>query len=243
MPVLAEVGPVCLIVVAVLAGSLAQRLAGVGFSLIVAPALVLAIGPRAGVELTNLLTLAVAFAVFASSARRVDLARSLLLVPAGLTGVLAGAVLAGSLPARPLQVAVGTVTGLGLLAVGAARGWRVRAGRPVTICAGVASGLTTATAGAGGPALTVYAMATGWPQQEFVATGQLSFGCQAAAALAIKGVPSVPLSWIGCIAAAMLAGLAAGAYLTTRTSSDRARQATIALAGLAALTTVITALT
>jgi uncharacterized protein len=224
---------------AVLVGALAQRLTGVGFSLIVAPALTLAIGPSAGVDLTNLLTLPVAFAVLATSASRVDLARPLLLVPAGLMGVLPGAILAGILPARPLQVAVGAIAGLGLLAVVAAPRLRVRPSRAVTICAGAGSGLTTALAGAGGPALTVYAVATHWPQQEFIATGQLNYAIQAAVALAINGLPSFPDAWFPGAAAAILAGLAAGAYLASRTSGDRSRQATIVLAGLAALATVI----
>jgi uncharacterized membrane protein YfcA len=224
---------------AVLVGALAQRLTGIGFSLIVAPALTLAIGPSAGVDLTNLLTLPVAFAVLITSACRVDLTRSLLLVPAGLMGVLPGSIVASLLPARPLQVAVGAIAGLGLLAVVAAPRLRVRPSRAVTICAGAGSGLTTALAGAGGPALTVYAVATHWPQQEFIATGQLNYAIQAAVALTIKGVPSFPGAWFPGAAAAILTGLAAGAYLASRTSSDRSRQATIVLAGLAAVATVI----
>jgi uncharacterized protein len=224
---------------AMLVGALAQRLTGIGFSLIVAPALTLAIGPTAGVDLTNLLTLLVAFAVLVTSARRVDVARSLLLVPAGLMGVLPGAILVHLLPPRPLQVAVGAIAGLGLLAVVAAPRLRVRPFRAVTLCAGAASGLTTALAGAGGPALTVYAVATHWPQQEFIATGQLNYAIQAAVALAIKGLPGFPAGWFPGAATAILAGLAAGAFLASRTSGDRARQATIVLAGLAALATLI----
>lgn len=225
---------------AVLVGATAQRLTGIGFSLIVAPALTLAIGPTAGVDLTNLLTLLVACAVLVTSARRVDVARSLLLVPAGLMGVLPGAVLVHLLPSRPLQIAVGAIAGLGLLAVVAAPRLRVRPSRAVTLCAGAASGLTTALAGAGGPALTVYAVATQWPQPEFIVTGQLNYAIQAAAALAIKGVPGLPATaWFMGAATAILAGLAAGAYLAARTSGDRSRQATIVLAGLAALATVI----
>lgn len=225
---------------AVLVGALAQRLAGIGFSLIAAPALTLAIGPSAGVGLTNLLTLLVAFAVLVTSACRVDLARSLLLVPAGLMGVLPGAILASVLPARPLQVVVGAIAGLGLLAVVAAPRLRVRPSRAATICAGAGSGLTTALAGAGGPVLTVYAVATHWPQQEFIATGQLNYAIQAAMALAIRGVPGLPAAtWFTGAAAAILVGLAAGAFLTCRISGDHARKATIVLAGLAALATVI----
>jgi uncharacterized protein len=225
---------------AVPAGAVAQRLTGIGFSLIVAPALTLAIGPSAGVDLTNLLTLLMTFAVLATSARRADLARSLHLVPAaGLMGVLPGSILAGLLPARPLQAAAGTVAGPGLLAVVTAPHLQVRPSRAVTICAGAGSGLTTALAGAGGPALTVYAVAAHWPQQESIATGQLNYAIQAAVALAIKGHPGSPAASPPGAATSILAGLAAGAYLASRTSGNRSRQATIVLARLAALATVI----
>jgi uncharacterized protein len=42
-------------VAAVFAGALFQRLSGIGFSLVAAPALALISGPRSGVTLTNLL--------------------------------------------------------------------------------------------------------------------------------------------------------------------------------------------
>jgi hypothetical protein len=66
-----------------------------------------------------------------------------------------------------------------------------------TVCAGLASGFSAAAAGAGGPALTVCAVATSLPQPEFVATGQLGYATQGAAALAVKGLPLTPSAWLG----------------------------------------------
>jgi uncharacterized protein len=233
---------------AVFAGAVLQRLSGIGFSLVAAPALALISGPRGGVTLTNLLAIVVALVVFATSARRVDKTRALILIPAGLVGVLPGTLLFRLLPSGPLQVAVGTITGLGLAAVmlaprlraGApAPGPRVR-GRPVTTgCAGLASGFSAAAAGAGGPALTVYAVATSWPQPEFVATGQLSYATQGGVALAVKGFPPVPAAWLGAAVAAVLCGLLAGQLAACRIDSARARRAAVAVAALAALLTVV----
>ena len=227
------------VVVAVFAGAVFQRVSGIGFSLVAAPALALLSGPRGGVTLTNLLAIVVALVVFATSARRVDRTRALVLIPAGLIGVLPGTVLSRLLLPGPLQVAVGTITALGLAAALLAPRLRAEARPFTTGCAGLASGFSAAAAGAGGPALTVYAVATSWPQPEFVATGQLSYATQGAAALAIKGFPPVPGSWLGAAVAAVLCGLLAGHLAARRIDGARARRAAVAVAGLAALITVV----
>ena len=227
------------VVVAVFAGAVFQRVSGIGFSLVAAPALALLSGPRGGVTLTNLLAIVVALVVFATSARRVDRTRALVLIPAGLIGVLPGTVLARLLLPGLLQVAVGTITALGLAAALLAPRLRAEARPFTTGCAGLASGFSAAAAGAGGPALTVYAVATSWPQPEFVATGQLSYATQGAAALAIKGFPAVPGAWLGAAVAAVLCGLLAGHLAARRIDGARARRAAVAVAGLAALITVV----
>ena len=155
------------------AGAFAQRVSGLGFSLIAAPALAVAAGPRGGVALTNLLSMVVALAVFATSARNLDAAKSAILIPAGLIGVVPGSIVFNLLATGPLQVIVGVVTGLGLAAVAAGRRLRVAPVLATTVTAGLASGFTAAVAGAGGPALTVYAVATDWPQPRFAATAQI----------------------------------------------------------------------
>lgn len=224
---------------AVFAGAVLQRFSGIGFSLVAAPALALISGPRSGVTLTNLLAIVVALVVFITSAGRVDRAKALILIPAGLIGVLPGTVMFRLLPPGQLQVAVGTITALGLAAVLLAPRLRAGAGPVTTGCAGLASGFSAAAAGAGGPALTVYAVATSWPQPEFVATGQLSYATQGAAALAIKGFPSFPSAWLCTAAAAVLCGLLAGHLAGGRIDGARARRAAVVIAGLAALATVV----
>lgn len=224
---------------AVFTGAVFQRLSGIGFSLIAAPALALISGPRSGVTLTNLLAVVVALAVFATSARRVDRAKALILIPAGLIGVLPGTALFRLLSPGQLQITVGSITALGLAAVLLAPRLRGEARPVATGCAGLASGFSAAAAGAGGPALTVYAVATSWPQAEFAATGQLSYATQGAAALAVKGMPPIPGAWLGVAVTAVLCGLLAGQLAARRIDGARARRAAVCVAGLAAVVTVV----
>lgn len=221
------------------AGAFVQRLSGIGFALIAAPVLALVSGPRDGVALTNVLVIVVALTVLATSAGHVDKAKTLVLAPAGLAGVLPGTILFLLLPAGPLQIAVGAVTGLGLTAVAAAPRLRARPRPAATIGAGVVSGFTSAVAGAGGPALTVYAVATGWPQPQFAATSQVIYAIQAAAVLAVRGFPRFPLTWLGAAVVAVLCGVVAGYLVAARIDGAQARRSAITLAALATLLTII----
>jgi len=205
----------------------------------VAPSLALAAGPRAGVALTNLLAMVVALAVFATSARRLDAARARVLVPVGLIGVIPGTIAFRVLPANWLQVIVGAVSGLGLAAVSIARRLRAAPRPATTAAAGLASGFSSAVAGAGGPPLAIYAVATDWPQPQFAATGQIAYAIQAAAALAIKGIPPVPVPWLSAAIAATLSGVAAAHLLADHINTAHARRAAIAIAALATAVTTI----
>ena len=225
-------------VLAAAVGAFAQRASGLGFSLIVAPVLALAVGAREGVTLTNLLAMVVALAVFATSAKHLDKGKARVLMPAGLIGVIPGVIVLQLLPASTLQVVVGSVTGLGLAAVATARRWRTEPRLATTAAAGLASGFTTAVAGAGGPALTVYAVATDWPQPQFATTGQINYALQAAAALGIKGIPPLPVTWLGAAIAAAVGGLAAAHLLAHRINTARARRMAIAIASLATALTI-----
>lgn len=195
--------------------------------------------PRHGVALTNLLAIVVGLAIFAISARHLDTAKARILIPTGLIGVAPGTIAFNLLPANSLQIAVGAVTGLGLAAVAIARRLRAAPGLASTSCAGLASGFSSAVAGAGGPPLTIYAVATDWPQSQFAATAQINYAIQGAAALAIKGIPAIPLTWLIAAIAAALGGVAAAHLLAHRINSAHARRAAIAIAIVAAVITTI----
>jgi hypothetical protein len=93
-------------------------------------------------------------------------------------------------------------------------------------------------AGVGGPALTVYATATGWPQAGFAATAQLSFFLQCVASLTVKGLPQLSVPALGALIVAGVAGLIAGGWLVGRVPSGATMKLMVGVAGLGALATI-----
>ena len=227
---------------AVSAGAGTQRITGLGFALVSAPFVVLLLGPFTGVLLVNVLGVAASVLVLAQVRRDVDVRRGLLLSAPALVAVLPGAWVARHTPPDVLQVLVGGCVVVALLVVL----WTGRRSdaRPVTgtapaLLAGAASGFMNATAAVGGPALTVYAVATRWPQHAFAATAQLCFTVVGAASVAAKGLPSLPVTdWV-VAAAALAVGLGVGTLLAARVSPTTARTAALALALVGSVATVV----
>lgn len=235
---------------------------GLGFSLVAAPLLTLMMGPFQGIVLANLLALLVAVSVLAASWREVDLRRAATLVPFGLLGVFPGVWIARTLPTEPLQTVIGLLTLLSLTGAiwravrtsatdGTTRTDRTSGQAPgspgvpdphavLTGLAGTASGFMTATAGVGGPALTVYALVTSWRQVGFAATAQISFASQAALALSLKGVQGLP-DPVACtvLLASAGVGLAFGNLLANRLPAKETRRALIVIAMAGALATTV----
>jgi uncharacterized membrane protein YfcA len=223
----------------VLVGAVAQRVSGLGFALIAAPLLVLATGPVEGVQLANLLAVLVSLSILAVSWSRVDLRRARILVPGGLVGVVPGVLATRLLPAGVLQIAIGGLVAVGLLATRIGVRRHVRPTVPVTFGAGLASGFMNAVAGIGGPALTVYALAIGWSQESFAATAQVSFAVQSAASLALKGPPHLAVAQLALLVGTAALGLALGGVLVRWVPPTRARSAVVVLAMLGAVGAIV----
>jgi uncharacterized membrane protein YfcA len=233
------------VAVSVLVGALAQRVTGMGFALVASPALVILLGPFDGVIVVNLCAVVSSLIILPRVWRFVEWRRFTLLVVPALAGTAVGALIAAHVPGAPLQVVIGTlvivaltVTLLVTRAEHAARGW------PPAVIAGTASGVMNAAAGVGGPALSVYAVATRWSQVGFAATAQPYFVVIGAASLVLKlaqtdwAVPDLePGAWPWIIAA-LLVGLGVGELLHRRIPHHAARIAVIVIAyagGAAAL--------
>ncbi|MGJ7441317.1 sulfite exporter TauE/SafE family protein [Aquipuribacter sp. MA13-6] len=205
------------LVVAVLLGSAAQRVTGVGFALVVSPFAVLAHGAQGGVVVVCVVGASGATVVLALTRRDVDVpVLRRLLLPAGL-GVVLGAALLAVLPPGPAQAAAGGAVVLGVLAAAVAGRFRpVAPGRRVLWLAGTASGTMSALAGLAGPALAVLALMTRWPQARFVATVQPYFvivGAGTVAAIVLTDAsawPTVSSSLWLALGAAMLLGTSLG---------------------------------
>lgn len=226
-----------LLVLAIFTGASFQRVTGLGFALTVGPLAVMLIGPYQGVLLANLLSIIVAGVVLVANWRAVEMNKALLLVPAGLAGVVPGTIAARGMSPALLQVLMGSFVVLGLGATAFGERIRFAPTVPRTLGLGMASGVMTATAGVGGPALTIFALATSWEQSAFVATGQLAFCSQSVAAVAVKGLPELTVVRTGVLVLALIMGLALGGRLAARASPDQIRVAMISIAILGALAT------
>jgi uncharacterized membrane protein YfcA len=223
---------------AVLAGAGTQRITGLGFALVSAPFLVLLLGPFTGVLLANALSLATNLVVLAQTWRAVEVRKALLLGVPAVVAVVPGAWVAHTLPAPLLAITAGCLVMVALVAVLASERARVLRGTPGAVTAGAVSGFMNVTAGVGGPAISLYALSTGWAHRSFVATVQLYFVLLNAASIAAKGWPALsPATWI-VAGGALAVGTAAGHHLAGRVSPDRARTLVAGLAIVGSAATV-----
>jgi uncharacterized membrane protein YfcA len=220
----------------VLAGAATQRITGLGFALVSSPVLVLVTGPYEGVLLANLLSLVVNLVVLSITWRAVELRRTLLLTVPALVALPLGVLVAQRTRPAVLLVVVGLLVVVALLALLAAGSARLLSGTRGALTAGALSGFMNATAGVGGPALTLYAIADGWAHEGFVASVQLYFALQNAGDLALKGLPHLPRGELAVALGALGVGIVAGQVASRRVDPARARTAVVvlALAGSAA---------
>jgi uncharacterized membrane protein YfcA len=172
--------------VAVLVGAGAQRVTGLGFSLVASPFMVLLLGPFDGVLVINACGTVTSVIVLTQVWRDVDVGRAGLMIVSALPAVAVGAWMARSLPAPPLAVVLGALIIVALVAVVTSERARVLRGTPGAVVAGLGSGFFNVTVGAGGPAIAVYAVSTGWAQRRFAATAQLIFASLGVASLVAK---------------------------------------------------------
>jgi uncharacterized membrane protein YfcA len=220
-------------------GAATQRITGLGFALIAAPFLVLAAGPHQGVLLANMLSLCTNLVVLAQTWRDVELGHVALLVVPALCLVPVGERVARLLPPGPLMIAIGGLVFVALVIVIAFPKMRIFRGHVGAVGAGALSGFMNVTAGVGGPAMTLYAVSTGWPHRRFVGSMQLYFALLNLGSLAAKGLPCLDIGSFASLAAALGLGLLAGNMASRHVSGGAARRAVEVLALLGAAATVI----
>lgn len=234
-----------LVLAAVVAGALAQRIAGLGFGLLVSPVLVVLLGPFDGVMIVNLCGASSSLLILSRVWRHVAWKKYFGLALAALAGVLPGAWLASNVPEAPLQICIGLLLIIALLASQRLTRSTWQAGGPVPMVSlGFSSGLMNAAAGVGGPAITAYAIASRWEQKSFSATLQPYFITIGFSSLISKYILSgghVPglegWQWLA-ILAAMIAGIVAGDLLSGRVQPGAARRIVTVIAYLGAVATL-----
>ena len=106
------------ITVGVLAGATTNRLTGLGFSLVCSPVMLLVLGPRDGVRLLNMVSVAVALTNVTTGWRGVRRRDCLLLIAAGVACTPLATVAAHRVDDRALLVGAGLVTVASALLLG-----------------------------------------------------------------------------------------------------------------------------
>jgi hypothetical protein len=234
-----------LLLVAIFAGSVLQRVTGMGFALVAAPFIVLIAGPVTGVILVNVCGALTSATVLLRVFRHVEWKKYFLLVPAAFLGIVPGALVVQNVPAPWLEVFVGGTVVAGLATASALGSSAWRPGGKALLAAGSVSGFMNATAGVGGPALSVYALTTRWRQTEFAATMQPYFLTIGIASIAAKliakpsSTPDIPIGVWALICGAILAGLFAGDFFARRTGVQTARRLMLILAYIGSIATIV----
>lgn len=226
-----------LLFVIVVIGSCLQRVSGMGLGLIAGPVLSVVMGPVEGILVVNALAVVNAAATTVTVRQNVDWRKFGLIASVLILGAVPGALLVREVSPSLLQALVGGVllVALAVVTFGQDKVPRV-SGRAPAVVAGVAGGFMNTLAGIAGPAITVYAQASRWPQQTYAATLQPIFMVAGFISFGIKlltGAGSLAdtnwLIWpVGV--AAMALGIGSGIVFSRYIARDRARTLALALA-------------
>jgi len=162
--------------IGVVLGAIFQRIAGLGFALVVAPLFVITFGPYDGVLLINFGGTLSSIFVLTRMWRAVNWRRYLQIGPAAMLAIIPTSFLVVQSNGSGLQVGIGVILLVGLTIS------LVRKTRPESVprwwlsaLTGATAGVTSAAAGVGAPPMGIYALSTGWNQREFAATLQPIF--------------------------------------------------------------------
>lgn len=165
-----------LIAFSVLIGAMAQRIAGMGFALTLAPILVLLFGPYEGPLIVNLAGAFSSFLVIFQTYKWVDWKQYFSLAVPAVIVIVPSAFFSAAFSGPPLQIAIGVILIIALsTSLIVVRKTKVLPRGRLGILFGASSGFMSATAGIGGPALGIYAILTDWDQKRFAATLQPYF--------------------------------------------------------------------
>ncbi|WP_285362916.1 sulfite exporter TauE/SafE family protein [Microbacterium sp. LMC-P-041] len=231
---------------AVIVGGALQRIAGMGFAMVVAPFAVLLLSGQQGVVFANLSGAFAAMALIWPARADIDRKRLLILSTTSIAGAAGGALIVRFLDIGTFRILVGGIllcAILGSLLI--ARSRLVVPLTPASFAAGSATGLLVTMSGIGGPPMSIYAVLTRWEHRQFAATMQpfVLFSSLIAAGAVLLSVPDSapqlpPANWL-IIAGALVSGLAIGQLLHRRIPPTIGRIAVIVLGIIGAVTAIV----
>lgn len=230
---------------ALLVATVAQRVIGLGFGLVMGPVSVMVAGPIAAVPLNCIFSVIGCILMLPGVWRDVDWRRLTWLLAPAIPASVAGLLVARVVPTDALRIAVGVVAIAGLLVSVAFTRTRHTLDGPTTrIASGFAIGSLNAAVGVGAPPVGVYALVSRWDPRVLAATMQpfwvvLNLATLAGRQLLVpSGFPEWPWwAWLGAAAAAALGTLLA--HRIAHLVPERAARATIVVLSLAGGAAVI----
>ena len=213
--------------VAVLIGAVGQRVIGMGWGLVVTPAIALVAGPLAAVLVVNLYGAIACLVILPTVWRDVDWRRLLWIAIPAVALMVPGLLLAKGLDTDLLRVVVGAIAIAGVVvSVAFTSAARTHDGPVLRVATGTAIGVLNASVGMGAPAVGVYSLVSGWQDRTFVATMQPFWVLVSGAIVVVRpfvapdGSPDWPLwAWL-VLAVPVVAGVLLGnrlAHLVNRT--------------------------
>lgn len=239
-----------------LAAACVQATTGLGFALVLGPALFALLDPKPAIVALTALGIAMNLLVLAAERRRPRVAwREVApILAAAAPGAVLGVVALGALPKAALQLAVGA-------AVLGAAGLRMRAARrplpvrpgpgagPARLALGFASGTLTTTAGVNGPPLALWLTARGLGPVELRDTLSAAFlglgliGAIVLAPLMISGGSGLPPATLLLALACVAAGHALGRRAFTRLDARRYEPLLLGVIAVAGIASVVSGAT
>ncbi|WP_291278933.1 sulfite exporter TauE/SafE family protein [Galactobacter sp.] len=233
--------------VAVLVGTVLQRISGAGVGLVVAPVLSLLIGPAHGVLVTNAVTTVSGGTLTIQARKQVDWKRYAVIVSCAMIGLIPGAILVANLSSAWLQIVVGSVVLLGLAITAFLRHAPKAPETPTNIISGIFGGLFNVTAGVAAAAMVANARFTRWAQVSYAATMQPVFATLGLCSVIAKLLAGVgggegewPSPWLAVAAvAAVFVGAWVGGLLAKHVRPSAAKALAMTLAALGAVAAVI----
>lgn len=224
---------------AILLGSATQRLTGMGFALVSAPALVVMVGATNGVSLLQVLGFIVSLTVLVSTFRDVAWRKAVALAVPAAIGILPGWWVARTIPGPILLITIGCLVVLAIVAMLADERFRVFRGLPGLFGAGFLSGFMNVIAGVGGPTIALYKLSTNWDQREFLATVQVYFMSINVGAVLALGWPQIDqVVWAGALGG-LVVGIVLGHLLVKRVPVEVASRLVVLVALGGAVVTLV----
>ena len=197
-------------------GALVQAATGLGFSLVAAPLLILALGPREGVGAAVVLAALSPVVPLIRDGRHAQPgAVARLLIPTLLcTPVIAWALQGIDTRWLALGAGAGVILAVGILASGVRWGWL---GHPLgAVATGATSALLNVVGGVGGPPIGIYAANAGWSPVATRANMHSFFIIQNVVTALILGVVLPGLWQLSALAAGTICGLLLSGRMSAR---------------------------